>query len=837
MAEIDKELVNIIRERKKSQIAPSGKVDQKLVEKVRRKTKPQKVRFPIPKPKTDVGRLLTEFGVGVAQAGGLGFPGLIAEKISPGAREIIRTPSEVKAERVARGVGTVTGFAALLPRLILKAGVAGAGALATRAGIGGLGLAAAKGAGGLALLETLKAPENELKEKLLTVPLAGGIGAIGGAVGAAASPVIKRVFGGDARAYRNWLKNPKVSPTSKELILSKIDPVNKIIRALNEAKPLRGAQERLFTEARKKLTADIARIGKETPGEKGFIRQLSALKGELPKLQFKGIRTGVSQFDIDNLFSMVENSSKLLPFEKITAKSGLMKLLGAEGGVLPTKGQLRFLNDVFGGEFTKTVLAKRTLLQKAGEAGVEVLNVPRALMASFDLSAPFRQGAFLIGRPKQFSPAFRDMFKFFRSDKAYQGLVTELRQRPNFPLMQQHKLLTEIGGDILQREEAFMSSLAEKLPVVGRVVKASNRAFTGFLNKLRADVFDDLINKARFSGLKVEGRVSKDLARFISSATGRGTLPQVLDGSRVVLNTFFFSPRLVASRINLLNPVFYAKLEPFARKEALKSLLTATGVATTVLGLAKMGGAEVSTDPRNADFGKIKVGNTRFDILAGFQQPIRLGAQLITGEHISSTTGVKTVTGEGFKPLTRAEILQRFIENKEAPVASFVTSALKGRTPIGEEFEFTQEVINRVTPMVLQDLFDLIEERGALEGIGMALPAFFGVGVQTYAPTAEDMVRAKNSVNRSVNQLMKQGRIDEARKLFKRNRKQFKMGEVLEPIQKDINKLLKAKDDVTKNIRILPERKKKLFALIEVKRKRLEKQRDLRFEQLKSRKK
>ena len=60
---------------------------------------------------------------------------------------------------------------------------------------------------------------------------------------------------------------------------------------------------------------------------------------------------------------------------------------------------------------------------------------------------------------------------------------------------------------------------------------------------------------------------------------------------------------------------------------------------------------------------------------------------------------------------------------------------------------------------------------------------------------------------------------------------------IVETLQKEINKLLKAKDDVTKDIRILPKRKTELFALIEVKRKRLEKQRDLKFKQLKSRNK
>jgi hypothetical protein len=40
----------------------------------------------------------------------------------------------------------------------------------------------------------------------------------------------------------------------------------------------------------------------------------------------------------------------------------------------------------------------------------------------------------------------------------------------------------------------------------------------------------------------------------------------------------------------------------------------------------------VEIDPRSTDFGKIKVGNIRWDIWGGFQQWVRVASQLATGE-------------------------------------------------------------------------------------------------------------------------------------------------------------------------------------------------------------
>ena len=405
------------------------------------------------------------------------------------------------------------------------------------------------------------------------------------------------------------LKNlPSRVAASRSVLQS--NPVEKVIDAITGAKPIRGKQEALVSAARGRQAAELVKAGKEVTGEAGFFKQLGKLKGKLPKAEFEGIRGKLGQADIDDLFNMVESNQALSPFDKVNTKKGLSKLFGLEGGGVPTKGELDLLNQVFPKELTEAVLAKQPFLKKFGQGVAEVANIPRAIMASFDLSAPFRQGLFLINKPKRFIKAFGNMFRYAFNEKAYQGSLKNIKSRPTYGLMQQHKLpLTELGGALSGREEAFMSQLPEKIPAFGKIIRGSNRAYTGFLNKLRADVFDDLIKSAQSLGHNVEGRVGKDIARFIGAATGRGTLPKSIEGAAVALNSVFFSPRLMASRLQLLNPVFYTKLDPFVRKEALKSLLTLGSTAATVMGLAKLGGAEVGSDPRNADFAKIKIGN------------------------------------------------------------------------------------------------------------------------------------------------------------------------------------------------------------------------------------
>lgn len=381
-------------------------------------------------------------------------------------------------------------------------------------------------------------------------------------------------------------------------------------------------------------------------------------------------------------------------------------------------------------QLAETLVEGHDKAQKMASLMQEVSNavhLPRTLMSSMDLSAPFRQGLFMIGR-KQFWNSFNTMFKAFGHESAFDAAQESIKNNPTYPLMKEHGLaLAELGTDLTKREENFMSNWGNKVPLV----KRSERAYTAFLNKVRADTFSDLVTKAE--SINPDGLSPKaldDLAGFINNATGRGDLGS-WNQAATKLNGIFFSPRLIASRVNLLNPVYYYKLDPFVRKEAVKSLITLGGIALTVTSLAKMAGASVEADPRSSDFAKIKAGNTRYDILGGFGQYLTLGARLAMNSTKTSRGDVKEL-GKGYKADTRKTIVEKFGENKFAPVPGYVRDYLDGKNPVGEPFDPKSSTAKLFVPLFLQDAKDVIKEQGAVRGAAMSIPGLFGVGMQTY---------------------------------------------------------------------------------------------------------
>src|SRR5262245_58743088 len=307
-------------------------------------------------------------------------------------------------------------------------------------------------------------------------------------------------------------------------------------------------------------------------------------------------------------------------------------------------------------------LGVKTDLQKPNKI-VEAFNTPRGIMASMDFSAPLRQGIGL-GLRKEFYTALPDMFKAWATEKGFRDIQNEIANRPAFrktigadgkvqPSFAEKSglSLTDLT-DLSKREEAVMSTWAEKVPLVRR----SNRAYTAFLNKLRADTFDSLVNETKSFGVdtKTNLPLARSLAEFINTATGRGSLGK-LERAAVPLNTLLFSPRLIASRLKMLDPRMYLMGPKVVRREAIKSLFAIAGIGNTITQLGKMAGGTVDNDPNSSDFGKLRVGNTRIDPYAGFQQYIvaanrllRPGAAAIPGMEGGSDTGIvpiDTATG------------------------------------------------------------------------------------------------------------------------------------------------------------------------------------------------
>ena len=116
----------------------------------------------------------------------------------------------------------------------------------------------------------------------------------------------------------------------------------------------------------------------------------------------------------------------------------------------------------------------------------------------------------------------------------------------------------------------------------------------------------------------IDSDTLKGLSGFVTETTGRGTLGP-LERYLGPLNALLFAPRFVAGQVTRFRYVVDPRVPMPVRKYAVKKLAQFYGTLGTGLGLMGVAGEvsgkwDVEHDPRSTDFGKIKVGNQRFDI-------------------------------------------------------------------------------------------------------------------------------------------------------------------------------------------------------------------------------
>jgi hypothetical protein len=390
----------------------------------------------------------------------------------------------------------------------------------------------------------------------------------------------------------------------------------------------------------------------------------------------------------------------------------------------------------------KDKLANRTQAEKWGDVALEVFNLPRALMATADLSAPLRQGLLpTLANPVMASKAFVEMLKQWNSKDVADTWLADLKDSPGYQLMQQSGLYIadRTNAKVTAKEEDFQSNFAERIPVAGRLVAKSERAYVAYLNKMRADLFTKGVNVLQNDGMSFASnpQAYKALATYINASTGRGNLG-ALERAAPILNATFFSPRLMASRVQLLtnwaNPAFYKNTPSSVRKMYFKDMGTFIAFGMGVLALASLSGGDVEEDPRSADFGKIRSGNTRWDIWGGFQQFVRYTAQFVSQEKKSTASGkITPLDGSSYSKETRMSVVGNLIRSKLAPVPSAVVDYLYGENMIGDPFNVKNTIISRMSPLVWQGLYESAQQDGWLFAItATGIPSIFGIGVQTY---------------------------------------------------------------------------------------------------------
>jgi hypothetical protein len=398
------------------------------------------------------------------------------------------------------------------------------------------------------------------------------------------------------------------------------------------------------------------------------------------------------------------------------------------------------------------------LAERIGEGFINAWNIPKALMASIDLSAPMRQGIVMISKPKIFMRSFKEMFKYAFSEKIYENWLFELKTTDDYYEMISNDLyIAEPTAKLAAKEEDFMSNwlkYIDKIPLYGAVRVGSERAYVGFLNKLRVDTylnFKDKLQKQGFEAEELQNEL-KSYSHFINTATGRGKLKMTIGNKEVLnmepiaalLNSAFFSPRLIASRLAMFNPAYYTSMSKEARKDAVKTYLGTVGIIMSTLALTAIAFSgddkfEIELDPRSSDFLKIKYGKIRYDLWGGHQQVARTLAQIITGK-IKTGGEVKAMTGDKWYGQTRLKTLMRFFENKLSPSTALAKDLLQGgKNYEGEDITITNELINKTMPLYLKDVKEAVEEEGWEFAFIAGFPALFGVGVQTYGGREVDV--------------------------------------------------------------------------------------------------
>lgn len=290
------------------------------------------------------------------------------------------------------------------------------------------------------------------------------------------------------------------------------------------------------------------------------------------------------------------------------------------------------------------------------------------------------------------------------------------------------------AADPLKRNEEFQKSFIYKIPILREPLLASNRAADAFLNTARYELYMRGLRMLDKQGVTRQNDVKEyeALSKWAMNTTGSGSMVKWLEDSKGVqrfLGNTFFGARLMASRFNLLNPYYYAKMPPKIRKEAMKDMAFFTGtIMITGLALAAAG-AKISFDPDDPEFLQVRFGNKVFDITGGMAIYIR--TYLRIGE-AAWARGFESKNEASDKVDNAKKSVLSFFTNKLAPNTSYAWSALTGKKGGGQDFD-PYDII-KAYPMYVDDLVSAWKDDGILGSMVVLGASVFGAGIQVYPP-------------------------------------------------------------------------------------------------------
>lgn len=401
------------------------------------------------------------------------------------------------------------------------------------------------------------------------------------------------------------------------------------------------------------------------------------------------------------------------------------------------KARIDLLRQEFQRELELDAYKRSPAWNKVKENTLNAYDLARSLMTTGEFSFILRQGKFAaLSHPVLTAKALPNTFKALVSDAANaHALDMEIINHPDYATAKAAGLhLVDESASLSAQEELLMGKLIGKIPLL----RNFNQAARVFLNKIRFDLFENL--KESSGGLNPAEQ--KQIAAFINQSTGRGDLGR-FNSSAVAASRILFSPRFLASRIQLAvgHSLWGGTLH--SRR------IIATEYAKTLIGLGayytalKMGLGNdnkkpvIGTDPRSSEFGKVKLGNTRIDPLAGLSQVIVFGSRTATGQKTNSKGRTVPIRGPRvpYGGDRWTDVAATFARSKLHPVPGAVANLFNGTDLGGNEATVTNQAMNMMAPITYMDVYQALKEQDLEDGVAISLLAILGEGIQTYDAT------------------------------------------------------------------------------------------------------
>lgn len=289
--------------------------------------------------------------------------------------------------------------------------------------------------------------------------------------------------------------------------------------------------------------------------------------------------------------------------------------------------------------------------------------------------------------------SFQDAMKkgyqaWFESPEGVDTMLGDLLTRPNAINGNYNTFGIEVGIKEEAFPESWVSKKLEKYAPKINLLRRSEESFNLAIQNARANLFDWMLDQTK-SEENPDGDLkllkAEKVGKAINTITGRGEAPLLTskdEKQNRIVNNLLFAPKWLASRIQTLTDLRFigqiGKLSPkgIRARAAVGNLIMMAFVTNALRYLFDREDDESFYewlgrvfDPRSSDFGKIKIGRTRFDLTTGTAALITLAARLTTGETRTTTTGK-------VRKQPWMTTLGNFIRGKSAPAARLVSGTL-----------------------------------------------------------------------------------------------------------------------------------------------------------------